>query len=175
MVSVTNVTMPHESTDYTYYTDDYDLCAECESLPVSKHKYPSKHKSTHNMLVFRASLPYVVYKRADYHARNDPRLYAAPLKGEDEDEFTIPLDGSEVPPLTEATQEDVSFTSVRLWQDNEKSSGDTTILAFSGTTATSVADEDANTCAECGVKLDIYYACLHCAGQISMLLKDNQV
>ncbi|KAG1762411.1 hypothetical protein EDD22DRAFT_892002 [Suillus occidentalis] len=153
--------------------DDYDLCAECESLPVSKHKYPSNHKSTHNMLVFRASLPYVVYKRADYHARNAPRLYAAPLKGEDEDEFTTQSDGPEVPHLIEATQEDVSFTSVRLGQDNEKSIGDTTIVAFSGITATSVTDEDANTCAECGVELGIYYACLHCAEHALITLCDD--
>lgn len=162
-----NVTIPHEVTDYTY-VDDYDLCAECESLPVSQHKYPSNHKSTHNMLVFRASLPYIVYKRANYHARNNLLLYAIPLKGSSqEDEFPIPSDGPELLHSTEATQED---TSVSLEQDNEKSSGGT-IVAFSGTTATSLTNEDAHTCAECGVELGIYYACLHCAGQIYVLLK----
>lgn len=143
--------------------DDYDLCAECESLPVSKHKHPSKHKSTHNMLVFRASLPYVVYTRANYHARNNPLLYATSLKeSSQEDEFPTPSNGPAPPHSTEATQEDVSSTSVSSGQDNEKSNGDT-IAAFSGTTATSVTNEDAHTCAECGVELGIYYACLHCA------------
>ncbi|KAG1885952.1 hypothetical protein F4604DRAFT_1723791 [Suillus subluteus] len=125
--------------------DDYDLCAECESLPVSKHKYPSNHKSTHNMLVFRASLPSVVYGRARYHARNT-LLQATP----------------ELPHSTEAAQEDVSTISVNFEEDKEKSHGDATV-ALSGTATTSVTNEDAHTCAECGVKLGIYYACLHCA------------
>ncbi|KAG1762414.1 hypothetical protein EDD22DRAFT_847097 [Suillus occidentalis] len=136
---------------------------ECESLSVSKHKYPSNHKSTHNMLVFRALLPYVVYTRANYYARNNPLLYATSLKElSQEDEFPTPSNGPEPPHSTEATQEDVSSTSVSSEQDNEKSSGDT-IAAFSGTTATSVTNEDAHTCAECGVELGIHYACLHCA------------
>ncbi|KAG1849602.1 hypothetical protein C8R48DRAFT_778534 [Suillus tomentosus] len=145
--------------------DDYDLCTECESLPVSKHKYPSNHKSTHNMLVFRASLPYVVYKRANYYVRNTPLLHAAPLKGPSrEDESSTQSDGPELPHSTEATQEDVSTTSVDFREDEEESSGDA-IVALSGTVATSVANEDAYTCTECGVKLGIiYYACLHCAG-----------
>jgi hypothetical protein len=125
------------------------------------------------MLVFRASLPYVVYQRANYHARNSPLLYATPLKGSSQ-EGKLPTlsNGPEPPHSTEATQEDVTSTSVSFKQDNEKLSGDT-IAAFSGT-ATSITNEDAHTCAECGVELGIYYACLHCAGQISMLLENYQ-
>ncbi|KAG2340096.1 hypothetical protein BDR05DRAFT_562246 [Suillus weaverae] len=150
--------------------DDYDLCAECESLPVSKHKYPSNHKSTHNMLVFRASLPYIAYERANYHARNTLLLHAAPLKGlSREDKPPTQSNGPKPPHSTEVTQEDVSSTSVNLGEDDEKSSGDAKV-ALSGTAATSFTNEDAYTCAECGVKLNVYYVCLHCREHTSISL-----
>ncbi|KAG1736414.1 uncharacterized protein EDB91DRAFT_1250037 [Suillus paluster] len=151
-------------------SNQYDLCAECESLPVSEHKYPSDHKSTHNMLVFRMPLPHGRYKRVQWYARNYLSTCmpnAPPPEGPStaqEDECRIQSNGTELPPSTEATQTDVACAPLDSPADDEELSGNSG--AASGgivEVETSVADGDAYTCAECGVKMKgIFYVCLTC-------------
>ncbi|KAG1736405.1 uncharacterized protein EDB91DRAFT_504662 [Suillus paluster] len=150
--------------------NDYDLCVECESLPVSEHQYPSDHKSTHNMLVFRMSLPHSCYYRVQWHARNYLSAYmsnAPPPEGPStvqEDESRIQSNETELPPSTEVTQTDVSCAPLDSPADDEELSGDSE--AASGgivEVETSVADGEAYTCAECGVEMKgIFYVCLTC-------------
>ncbi|KAG0700970.1 hypothetical protein DFH29DRAFT_590598 [Suillus ampliporus] len=155
--------------------DEYDVCVECESLPVSDHKYPSDHKPTHNMLVFRMSLPYGRYRRVRWYARKFLSAVlsacvpatAAPQEGSlnmQEEESQTQSDGPEIPDSTEApkAQVDASSASLAFLGDDEKLSG-TSGEASRGTTETSVAKRNAYICAECGVKLKgILYVCLTC-------------
>ncbi|KAG1738407.1 uncharacterized protein EDB91DRAFT_458479 [Suillus paluster] len=144
-------------------SNEYDLCAECESMPVSNHEYSSNHKSTHNMLVFRMSLPHVRYKRVQWHARNFLSTYlpdAAPPEGSltaREDESRTQSGGIDLPHSTETTQDqaDVSASLDLL----SRNSG----AAFMGIAETSVANRVVYTCAECSVKLKgVFYVCLTC-------------
>lgn len=147
---------------------DYDMCIDCESQPVSDHKYPSDHKSTHNMLVFRMSLPYGRYNRVRWYARNFLSTCVpaaappeAPLTVR-EDQSKTQSDGPELPHPTEATRADDSSASVELQEGHEKLNGNPGV-AFGGITRTSVANGDTYVCAECGVKMKgIFYVCLTC-------------
>lgn len=160
-------------TDFLHYcldcdSNNYGVCVQCESLPVSDHKYPSDHKSTHNMLIFRMSPPTFIYARARSYTRSflsNLMLPAAPLEGssqEDECQKQLESDGSEPPHSTEATQADMASASVDLRGDDEKSSGNSVIA--------SLTTEDAHTCLECGVKLDVLYVCLICEGDTPITL-----
>ncbi|KAG1800712.1 hypothetical protein EV424DRAFT_419564 [Suillus variegatus] len=149
--------------------DDYDLCADCESQPVSDHKYPSDHKSTHNMLVFRMSIPDGRYSRTRWRARNSLSTYVpapAPLEAPltvREDESQTQSDEPELAHPTETTQANDFPTCVDLREGDEKLNGNTGV-AFERIPGTSAANEDAYSCAECSVKMNgIFYVCLTCA------------
>jgi hypothetical protein len=114
-------------------TDDYDLCVECEPLSASKHKHPSSHNSTHNMLVFCTHIPQVSQQRAGWSARN----FLSTL---------LPVGATPEESLTTRNDE-----SNRL--------SDEPALC----TENPVSNEDVYTCAECDVKLmNIFYACMDC-------------
>ncbi|KAG1857468.1 hypothetical protein F4604DRAFT_1195621 [Suillus subluteus] len=135
----------------------------CESQPVSDHKYPSDHKSTHNMLVFRMSLPHGRYSRVRWYARNFLSTCVpaaappeAPLTAR-EDESQTQSDGPELPHPTEATRADDSSASVDLREGDEKLNRNPGV-ASGEITGTSVANGDAYACAECGIKMkNIFY------------------
>ncbi|KAG1836000.1 hypothetical protein DFJ58DRAFT_191800 [Suillus subalutaceus] len=160
-------TLPCKTTNLL--TDDYDVCVDCESQPVSDHKYPSDHKSTHNMLVFRMSLPHGRYSRVRWYARNFLSTCVpaaappeAPLTAR-EDESKTQSDGPELPHPTEAIRADDSAASVDLREGDEKLNRNPGV-ASGEITGTSVANGDAYACAECGIKMkSIFYVCLTCA------------
>ncbi|KAG1762170.1 hypothetical protein EDD22DRAFT_892878, partial [Suillus occidentalis] len=142
----------------------YDVCADCESQPVSDHKYPSDHKSTHNMLVFRMVLPYSRYRRVWWFARNflsncvpaaaPPEVPLTPLR---EDESQTPSDKPELLHPTESTPPDNSCAS-------DEKLNETPGAAFGEIAGTSVANGDTYACAECSIKMKgIFYVCLTCA------------
>ncbi|KAG1753117.1 hypothetical protein EDD22DRAFT_913932 [Suillus occidentalis] len=142
----------------------YDVCADCESQPVSDHKYPSDHKSTHNMLVFRMSLPYSRYRRVWWYARNvlsncmpaaaPPEVALTPLQ---EDESQTPSNKPELLHPTESTPPDNSSASDEKLNENPGA-------AFGEIAGTSVANGDTYACAECSIKMKgIFYVCLTCA------------
>ncbi|KAG1890672.1 uncharacterized protein F5891DRAFT_1070787, partial [Suillus fuscotomentosus] len=131
--------------------DGYDLCSECQSLPISKHKYPSDHKATHNLLVFRMVLPYSRCSRVRWHARNF-LSDILPTTTPPEDVCQTQSDGPELPHPTAATRADDSFASVDLRG-----------VAFERILGTSAANEDAYSCAECDVKMKgTFYVCFNC-------------
>lgn len=150
-------------------SNDYDVCVDCESQPVSDHKYPSDHKSTHNVLVFRMSLPHGRYSRVRWYARNflstcvpAAALPEAPPTAQ-ENKSKTQSDGPELPHPTEATRPDDSSASVDLQEGDEKLNGNPEV-ALRGTAGTSVASGDAYTCGECSVTMKgIFYVCLSCA------------
>ncbi|KAG1743666.1 uncharacterized protein EDB91DRAFT_1274269 [Suillus paluster] len=151
-------TCHHFVGDVLHCCIDYEC--KCESLPVSNYEYPSEHKATHNMLVFRMSIPDVCYKRGRHYARNFLSACVpavAPSEGlldVQEDEPQTPLEGPERPPSTDTTQAlaDVSSTSLNLLGDDEELSGHSGV-AFGGIAETSVVNGNGYICAECGVKL----------------------
>lgn len=120
MVSAIKTTTVHNTTGS--YLDGYDLCSECQSLPISKHKYPSDHKATHNLLVFRMVLPYSRCSRVRWHARNF-LSDILPTTTPPEDVCQTQSDGPELPHPTEATRADDSFASVDLRGGDEKLDG----------------------------------------------------
>jgi len=144
------------------------MCLDCESQPVSDHKYPSDHKSTHNILVFRMSLPHGRYSRVRWYARNFLSTCVpaaappeAPLSVR-ADESQTQSNGPELPHPTETTRADDSSASVDLQEGDEKLNGSTRVV-FDEIAGTSVANEDAYVCAECGIKMKgIFYVCLTC-------------
>ncbi|KAG1789590.1 uncharacterized protein HD556DRAFT_1446814 [Suillus plorans] len=141
--------------------DGYNLCSECQSLPISKHKYPSDHKATHNLLVFRMVLPYSRCSRVRWHARNF-LSEILPTTTPPEDVSQTQSDGPELPHPTEATRADDSSTCVDLWGGGEKLNGNIGV-AFEKILGTSAANEDAYSCAECDVKMKgIFYVCFNC-------------
>lgn len=148
---------------------DYDVCADCESQPVSDHKFPSDHKSTHNMLVFRMSLPHGRYRRVRWYARNFLSTCVpaaappeAPLTSR-EDGSKTQSNGPELSHSSEATQADDSSASVDL-QDGDEKLNENPVAACGGIAETSVANGDAYACAECSTKMKgIFYVCLTCA------------
>ncbi|KAG1807291.1 uncharacterized protein BJ212DRAFT_1387507 [Suillus subaureus] len=150
-------------------SNDYDVCVDCESQPVSDHKFPSGHKSTHNMLVFRMSLPRDRCNRIRQYAREffSTLLPAAappdaPSSAREDESKTQP-DGPELPHPADATRADDSSAFVDLQEGDEKLNGnpEVTLGEIAGT---SVVNEDAYACAECGVKMKgIFYVCLTCA------------
>ncbi|KAG2036664.1 hypothetical protein BDR03DRAFT_959127 [Suillus americanus] len=150
-------------------SNDYDVCVDCESQPVSDHKYPSEHKSTHNMLVFRMLLPRDRCNRIRQYARDFfSTLLPAAAPPEDspaarEDKSKSQSDGPELPHPIEATRADDSSASVDLQESDEKLSGNPGV-AFEGIAETSVANEHSYACAECDIKMKgIFYVCLTCA------------
>jgi hypothetical protein len=148
-------------------TNYYDVCVDCEAQPVSNHKYPSDHKATHNMLVFRIVLPYGRCNRIRRYAMNFfATLLPAAVPPEAAitvraDESQMQTDGLELPSLTEITRADDS-ASVDLQEGDEKLNGNPEV-AFRGIAGTSIANGDAYACAECGVKMKgIFYVCFTC-------------
>jgi hypothetical protein len=149
-------------------SNDYDVCVDCESQPVSDHKYSSNHKSTHNMLVFRMSLPHGRYSRVRWYARNFLSTCMpatappeAPLTVRQEESQTQ-SDGPELLRPTEVTRADDSSTSAGLQEGDEKLNGNPGVV-FEEIARTSVASGDAYVCAECGVKMKgVFYVCLTC-------------
>lgn len=145
--------------------DSYDLCAECESLPVSSHKYPSNHKATHNMVVFRMVLPYGRCSRVRWYAKNffstilPPAAPSADPSAAQEDKSQIQSDGSEFLLPTQAFRVDNSSAFAGSREGGEKLNGNTGAIA-----ETSVANGDVYTCAECGIKMKgiVFYVCLTC-------------
>ncbi|KAG2142764.1 uncharacterized protein EDB93DRAFT_603472 [Suillus bovinus] len=149
--------------------DDYDVCVDCESQPVSDHKYPSDHKSTHNMLVFRMSTSHGRCRRIRWYARNFLSTCipaAAPPEAPltvQEDESQTQSDGTELPHPTEAIQVDDSSTSVDLREGDEKLNRNPEV-ALGEIAGASVAKGDVYSCAECSVKMKgIFYVCITCA------------
>ncbi|KAG1843695.1 hypothetical protein C8R48DRAFT_462707 [Suillus tomentosus] len=144
-------------------SNDYDVCADCESQPVSDHKYPSDHKSTHNMLVFRMSIPHGRYSRIRWYARNFLSTCVpaavpleAPLTAR-EDESQTQSDEPELTHPIEATRADDSSTSVDLQEGDEKLNGNPGVVS-GGIPETSAANGDLHACTECGVKMKgIFY------------------
>jgi hypothetical protein len=141
IVSAIDKIFLYKKSDFLLCTDDYYLCVECESLAVSNHKYASKHKATHNMLVFRISRPRILHLQArSYYARNI--LSALSF-------VTAPPGG------LLAAGDDTSETR------SESSDGPAL------DTETSAVNWDVYTCAECDVKQkSIFYLCIACQGQI---------
>ncbi|KAG1840307.1 hypothetical protein C8R48DRAFT_740643, partial [Suillus tomentosus] len=135
----------------SYYDMDMILCSECQSLPISKHKYPSDHKATHNLLVFRMVLPYSRCSRVRWHARNF-LSEILPTTTPPEDVCQTQSDGSELPHPTEATRADDSFHLSICRGGDEKLNGNMSV-AFERILGTSAVNEDAYSCAECDVKM----------------------
>ncbi|KAG2091983.1 uncharacterized protein F5147DRAFT_779833 [Suillus discolor] len=153
--------------------DGYDLCLECESLPVSKHKYPSDHKATRNLLVFRMVLPYGRCGRVRWYARNFLSTIL-PITTPSEDICQTQSDGPELPHPTEATRADDSSTCVDLREGDEKLNGNTGV-ALERILGTSAANEDAYSCDECGVKMihERHFLCMLYLRSLTIITENN--
>ncbi|KIK36263.1 hypothetical protein CY34DRAFT_16505 [Suillus luteus UH-Slu-Lm8-n1] len=139
-----------------------DCQSDCESQPVSDHKYLSDHKATHNMLVFRMVLPFGRRTRVRLHARNSfqtimPAAVSPDSSTGREDESQTQSDPPELLHPTETTQTDDSSASVEKLNENPGA-------AFGEIAGTSVENGDTYACAECSIKMKgIFYVCITCA------------